>query len=168
MQNHQLINQTSGLTEWYTPKPIIEAARLTLGVIQYDPFSCAKANEVVKAETYSTYQDDGFSTDWSGKKIWCNHPFNRVNNKLIAEKAINAYHNDAEIVMITFAATSESWFKPLLQFPQCFLYGRTNYIDQNGKKVSGVTKGSCVTYLGKNVEFFYQAFKDMGEVKISY
>jgi ParB family chromosome partitioning protein len=61
VESHQLINQTSGSVEWYTPPEIIEAARKTLGFITLDPFSCAKANENVKASIYYTKEDDGFN-----------------------------------------------------------------------------------------------------------
>lgn len=169
-ESHELINQDSGNTEWYTPPEIIEAARNTLGVIQYDPFSCTKANQVVKAIVFSSkeFNEDGFLFDWQNLKVWCNHPFSRENNKRIAAKAISEYQKGAEIVMITFAATSEGWFKPLLAYPQCFLYGRTNYFDEQGNKVKGVTKGSVVTYLGNNVDKFYEAFKHLGQVKVPY
>ena len=168
MEAHQLINANSGNQEWYTPVEIIEAARKTLGRIDLDPFSCAKANEVVKATHIYTKEDDGFIRPWFGK-VWVNHPFSRENNKRIAEQVSNQhYGNDCEIVMITFAATSESWFKPLLYHPQCYLHGRTNYYDQNGDKVKGCTKGSVITYLGKDVKAFYEAFKHLGTVKVRY
>lgn len=168
MKNHQYINATSSCVEWYTPSEIIEAARKTLGYIELDPFSCDTANKVVKAEHIYTKRDDGFHQDWFGK-VWVNHPFSRENNKMIAMKAINEHHgNNCEIVMITFAATSESWFKPLLSWPQCYIHGRTNYLDEQGNKVKGVTKGSVVTYLGKNVDKFYEAFKHLGTIKVQY
>jgi len=169
LENHQQINQDSGNTEWYTPPEIIEAARNCLKIIELDPFSCYKADRVVKSLYYLTKQQDGFDERWGSCKVWCNHPFSRENNKRIAAKAISEHkNNDAEIVMITFAATSESWFKPLLDYPQCFLYGRTNYFDENGIKVKGVTKGSVITYLGKHVDRFYESFKHLGKIKIPY
>jgi len=168
MENHQYINQTSNTVEWYTPSEIIEAARKTLGRIDLDPFSCEQANKTVKATHIFTKQDDGFEQHWFGK-VWCNHPFSRENNKRIAWKALEEHvSNDCEIVMITFAATSEAWFKPLLHRPQCYLHGRTNYYDQEGNKVKGVTKGSVITYFGKNVHAFYEAFKHLGTVKVRY
>lgn len=168
MENHQLINYDSGNVEWYTPPEIIEAARETLGRIELDPFSCWQANRIVLAENFYTKEDDGFSKSWDGKKVWCNHPFSRDNNKQIAIKAIGEFVKGAEIVMITFAATSEKWFHPLLELPQCFIRGRTNYLDPKGNKVKGVTKGSVVTYLGNNVDKFYDAFCGLGVVKVPY
>lgn len=166
MKDHQLINSDSGNQEWYTPSEIIEAARKTMGVIKLDPFSCEQANKTVRANFYMTKEQDGWSSDWLGAECWVNHPFSRENNKAIAAKVVSEHEKGAEIVMITFAATSEAWFKPLLNFPQCFLHGRTNYYDQNGNKVKGVTKGSVVTYLGNNLEGFIAAFKHLGTIKI--
>lgn len=167
--NHELINQDSGNVEWYTPTEIIEAARKCLGQIDLDPFSCAKANETVQALRYYSiqYGEDGFELDWLDK-CWVNHPFSRENNNRIAAKAIEEYNTGSQIVMITFAATSEKWFRPLLDYPQCYLHGRTNYLDQNGNKVKGVTKGSVVTYLGNNLNAFYEAFKHLGTIKVPY
>lgn len=169
MESHQLINSDSGNQEWYSPSEIIEAARKCMGIITLDPFSCAKANETVRASIYFTKDDDGFNKPWHGS-VWCNHPFSRENNARIASKVISEYQSGRifEICMITFAATSEKWFQPLLNYPQCFLHGRTNYYDQKGNKVKGVTKGSVVTYLGKDIECFYQAFKHLGTIKTAW
>lgn len=177
MQEHQLINQDSGCVEWFTPPEIIEAARATLGEIDLDPFSCWQANQIVGATEYYTKENDGWNQWWSkpkknhllhGRKIWCNHPFSRENNARIANKVISEYKQGSEIVMITFAATSEKWFQPLLQFPQCFLTGRTNYLDINGNKVKGVTKGSVVTYLGEDISSFADSFRELGVIKVCY
>lgn len=93
MDNHQLINQDSGITEYYTPIAIVEAARRVMGGIDLDPASSARANEFVKATKYfkepeytqtnrgeydlpvRRYHDYGglFQT-WHGR-VWMNHPF---------------------------------------------------------------------------------------------
>ena len=46
---HQLVNQDSGDTEYYTPGFIVEAARRVMGGIDLDPFSSAAANVLVQA-----------------------------------------------------------------------------------------------------------------------
>lgn len=167
MDDHQLINQDSGNTEYYTPQEIMEAARKTMGVITLDPFSSSIANEKVRAGFYYTKEDNAFTQKWFGN-VWMNHPFSRDNNKKAIEKLVTEYEklNIDQACCITFAATSEKWFKPLLQYPQCFLYGRTNYYLPDGTKKKGVTKGSVVTYLGGNVKSFYNNFKDLGSIKI--
>lgn len=161
--------QDSGNTEWYTPSDIIEAARVTMGGIDFDPFSCETANKTVDAKRFFTKECDGFSQNWDGR-VWCNHPFSRSNNSRIFDKAIGEYEkgNASSICMITFASTSEKWFVKSLRFPQCFLHGRTNYFDIHQKKVKGVTKGSVVTYIGKDVNSFYNNFNSLGTVKVPY
>lgn len=45
---------------------------------------------------------------------------------------------------------------------------RLNYFDPDGNKVKGVTKGSCLTYLGKNVQGFAECFAKWGMVQVPY
>lgn len=72
MKNHQLINSSSGNVEFFTPSPIIEAARLTLGRIDLDPASSVIANEHVGATRFFTKEDDGLSLDWP-EVVWFNN-----------------------------------------------------------------------------------------------
>lgn len=169
MNNAQLVNQDSGNCEWYTPPEIIEAARSTMGSIDLDPFSSSIANERVKARRYYTEKDDGFEQEWFGN-VWCNHPFGRTTNPLIAPKIISEYEGDkmGQACMICFAATSEKWFSPLLAYPQCYIKGRVNYYLPDGTKKKGVTKGSVVTYFGEDLDSFYDNFSVFGEIKIAY
>ena len=167
MKSNMLID--SGNTEWYTPNDIIEAARSAMGSIDLDPFSCEIANRAVKAGNFFSKDDDGFEKEWFGN-VWCNHPFSRVNNRRIFEKAEQEFSKGhvASICMITFASTSEQWFVKSLKYPQCYIHGRTNYLDQRLNKIKGVTKGSVVTYIGNSVHKFYESFKKIGTVKIAY
>ncbi|RIK35178.1 MAG: hypothetical protein DCC55_31170 [Chloroflexi bacterium] len=73
--NAQLINQTSGTTDWYTPREIIEAARATMGGIDLDPASSAIANQVVQAARIYTKADNALRYDWRARSVWMNHPF---------------------------------------------------------------------------------------------
>jgi hypothetical protein len=163
---HQLINQTSGKVEYYTPSEIITAAKLVMGGIDLDPFSSAIANKRVKAHTYFTAKQNAYYREWHGR-IWMNHPFGKEHNARAIDKLMREYHYQRlrEACCITFACTSERWFQPLMHFPQCFLCPRTNYVLPNGETLKGVTKGSVVTYLGKNVTAFRKAFKPFGVVK---
>lgn len=140
-----------------------------MGDIDLDPFSSAVANERVGAKKFYTQEDNGFEQEWHGK-VWCNHPFSRENNPLIAPKMELEYNEGrmTQACLITFAATSERWFKPFLARPQCFIYKRLNYELPDGTVKKGVTKGSVITYYGKNVERFHHFFHDIGEIKIPY
>lgn len=168
MDNAQLINQDSGKVEYYTPYWIIEAARSVMGSIDLDPASSEMANETVKATKYLTISDNGFTYLWKGN-VWLNHPFSKKYNAQWINTLIHEYAvgRVKQACCITFASTSEKWFQPLMQYPQCYFNKRVNYIDGlTGKEVKGVTKGSVVTYLGPNVQKFYEVFKQYGNVMI--
>ena len=168
MNAAQIINQTSGRTEWYTPPAIIEAARRTLGQIDLDPASCEYANRIVRANHYYTAADDGLGWHWYANTIWLNHPFGRESNPAWIGKLIDGFQRKHfhAACCITFACTSEEWFGPLFAFPMCFLRPRTNYLKSDGEPVRGVTKGSVVTYLGSNVIGFIENFGGLGAVML--
>jgi hypothetical protein len=167
MKDHQLINQDSGITEYYTPPHIVEAARLTMGGIDLDPASSARANEIVKAGCYFGIEDDGLDCTWFGN-VWLNHPFSRVGNPLWINKLVDQYQTGYIVTAccITYASTSEQWFQPLYAYPMCFLSPRTNYLLPNGKVKRGVTKGSVVTYMGNDLDAFRRHFCELGSVKV--
>lgn len=164
---HQHINQTSGDVEYYTPPAIIECARLVLGTIDLDPASSVAANKRVKAVRIFTEQDDGLTQEWQGR-VWMNHPFGKNLNAKWINKLEEEYQAGrvTEACCITYACTSEKWFQPLLQRPQCFLSPRTNYFLPDGSLKKGVTKGSVVTYFGENLAGFTKAFTSLGVVKV--
>lgn len=192
MNKSILINQDSGNTEWYTPLYIIDLVRQTIGDIMLDPASSAKANEIVKAKIFYTKDDKPLERPWYGE-IWMNHPFGKSEKacKPNCKKEIcidRGYHVDRDVpgnaewinhlvtqyrignirkaCCITFAATSETWFRPLLLYPMCFIHKRVNYLLPDGTVKRGVTKGSVVTYLGPDNERFCRIFNTIGTVKI--
>ncbi len=60
--------------EWYTPEPIITAARAALGgVIDLDPASSAVAHEHVRAVAYCNQRQNGLAAHWFGR-IFLNPP----------------------------------------------------------------------------------------------
>ena len=150
-----LIHGDSGNTEWYTPEWILDGARAVMGSIDLDPASSAVANARVQAGRYFTEADDGLAQPWTGN-VWLNHPFGREANRRWIDKLVEEYTtgNVTQACCICYASTSEQWFQPLLAFPICFLRGRVNYIQPNGKPKIGVSKGSCVTYLGPSRQRF--------------
>jgi hypothetical protein len=73
--------QHSSLTdEWYTPAPIVEAARTVLGTIDLDPASNAQANEIVRATKFYSREQDGLLQPWYGN-LFCNPPGGKVLNR---------------------------------------------------------------------------------------
>lgn len=168
MNNAQLINQDSGNTEWYTPWAIIECARELMGSIDLDPFSCKRANyrpEGAVAEYYYGTNDKSLDSDWCGN-VWMNHPFRRDMNEDCVAKIVYEYVriNPAmtQACCITFASTSEKWFKPLLRYPQFYFTGRTNYLDpETLQPVKGVTKGSVITFFPPYNTSYQMALREL-------
>lgn len=68
---------SSASVDHYTPPEYVEAARETLGGhIMLDPATCKRAQEIVKAETYFTQKENGFSRPWYGS-VFLNPPGGR-------------------------------------------------------------------------------------------
>ena len=171
MENHQLILQDSGNFEYYTPKPIIEAARRVMGGIDLDPASSKVANRTIKARRFFSLDDpDEWRGPWAasspGVRVWMNHPFNRSWNADWIAKLLEEYEAGrvSQACCITWASTSETWFRPLYAGTMCLLTPRTGYILPNGEKKRGATKGSVVTYLGDNTAAFVREFSSLGKI----
>lgn len=137
----------------------------------------------------------GLSRWWFGK-VWLNHPFgsgerpcNPGCTKKTCEKrgwhtfgtlpgnddwitkVVAEFHSGQieAACVLTYAAMSEAWFKPLKQFPMCLIDGRVNYLDpETLEPVKGVPKGSVITYLGHFPSHFYREFKQFGAVYVPY
>ena len=169
MKNHQNINADSGSDEYFTALEIVEAARRVIGSIDLDPASSLAANARIKAARIFTLGEDGLNQQWWGA-VWLNHPFGKHTNKPWIAKLCAEYASGrvSSATCISFASTSEKWFRPLLDFPQCFIHKRTNYFLPDGTLKKGVTKGSVVTYFGQNVKRFALEFAEIGTVKIPY
>lgn len=171
MKAHLLINQDSGNTEHYTDIRIIEAAREVMDSIDTDPATSLIANERVKARHIYTIENSGLNDSaWWFGNVWMNHPFNREQNPQWIKKLIDQFdkNNCQQFCCITFAATSEAWFKPLHDFTQCYLSPRTNYYLPDGTIKKGVTKGSVVTYGGVNADRFCEVFSKFGAMKLPW
>lgn len=169
MNNAQLINQTSGEQEYYTPQFIIEAARATMGGIDLDPASSEVANATIGATHIYTIETDGLAHEWFGR-VWMNHPFGRLENNIWPARLLREFHSGrvTQACCLTFAATSEKWFQPFYNYPMCFLSPRTNFLTPDGKMKKGVTKGSVVVYLGANAGEFQRQFAPFGGVMRPY
>ena len=127
MNAARLVQQDSGQVEWYTPSPIIEAARAVMGDIDLDPASSEAANETVRAYRFYTRADDGLTQPFYGR-LWVNPPFSdvaRFVNRLMAEYEAKRVR---EACIITFASLDTEWARKLAAFPRWYPEGRVAYI----------------------------------------
>lgn len=193
--SHQHVNQSSYAVEFYTIADIIEPARKVMGGIDLDPASSQLANETVRAARIYTQDEDGLTQPWAGR-VWMNHPWGAKENKCVktckkkrCEKRgfhltkdfagnaawINKLHESyikgevTEALCITYASTSEDWYKTLKQYyPACYLDGRTPFKRPDGTLMDQNTKGCVVHYLGPNIWQFDQEFAHLGDVLVPY
>lgn len=138
--------------------------------------------------------DVAFRIPWRGR-VWMNHPFSPgdspckpgcTKKRCLDRKwhTLTALPGNAEWIgyfvkefeaghiseglNICIAATSEKWFQPLMPYAQCYIWPRLNYDTPDDRLFSGFTKGSVVTYLGKDVGRFAAAFEKFGEIKVHW
>ena len=162
---------SSKSNEWYTPSPIVEAARELMGGIDLDPASCAQANEIVKAARFFSIEEDGLSQDWRGR-VWLNPPYGREaggsSQAVWSSKLIESFEagDVSEAVMLVNSATGSRWFKPLFEFAICFVEGRISFDSPVGRK-DRPTHYSALVYFGHNQIGFYKQFRELGQVLIS-
>ncbi|MEH6711602.1 MAG: DNA N-6-adenine-methyltransferase [Paraglaciecola polaris] len=188
--SHQNVNQTSGNVEIYTPGNLIELAKRVMGPIDLDPASSIVANRTVGAAKIYTKRGNGLAKPWFGN-VWMNHPWGAKENKCKThcdktickkrghhltqalpgnaawiEKLITEYESGKvkQGMCITYASTSEKWFKPLTDYPICFLHGRTSFLTPEGDELNQNTKGCAITYFGEQYSKFDTVFSEVGAV----
>lgn len=167
LQNHQLINASTS-NEWYTPKPIIDAAREVMGHIDLDPASNAYANKVVQARRFFTADDDGLAHDWYGK-VWLNPPYGKENGESNQAKwsarLIEEYKSGrvTEAILLVNAVSGNTWFQPLWNYPVCLASKRIHFYNEQVKS-SAPTHANAFVYFGSNVEKFTKIFHPIGKI----
>ena len=162
---------SSKSNDWYTPSPIVEAARALMGGIDLDPASCAQANEIVKAARFFSIEEDGLSQDWRGR-VWLNPPYGREggesNQGRWSRKLIESFEagDVSEAVLLVNSVTDRSWFWPFWERSICFVYKRIQFYAPDGRKPQP-THGNVLVYFGHNQIGFYKQFREFGQVLIS-
>ena len=155
------ISNNSGENEWYTPKHIIESARVVMGDIDLDPASSELANDIIQAKDYYTTKEDGLKQDWHGR-VWLNPPYSQPEITNFA-KAVTSKSYD-EIMILVNNATETEWFRMMAETSNaiCFISRRLKFIDVNGKPSGSPLQGQAVLYKGDNVNTFIEQFKEVG------
>ena len=154
----------SGNNEWYTPIKYINSARIVMGTIDLDPASNDFAQASIKAKTYYTANNSGLLKNWKGK-IWLNPPYSRnLLNKFI-DKLINE-EEVSEYICLVNSSTDTQWCHSLMDNADsmCLTKGRISFLNQNGIKVKGNSRGQIFFYKGNNIKAFIKEFSVYGKV----
>lgn len=150
----------SGNNEWYTPGEYIEAARQVMGVINLDPASSEKANEVVNAEYIYTAEDNGLEKEWFGN-VWLNPPYASELIGKFAEKVKAKEYNQA--IVLVNNATETSWFLDIVSVSSAVVFPthRVKFYKPDG--ITGTPlQGQAFLYIGENPHEFLKVFRQFG------
>lgn len=157
----------SGEVEWYTPKPIISAAREAMGAIDMDPASSRDANLEVQARRFYDQSENGLGRPW-GRRVWLNPPYSRVLVKAFTESLLEKLETGevTQACVLVNNATETRWFQSILRKSSavCFLAGRLKFIDKNGVCPGAPLQGQVVLFFGESVAAFTRAFEPFGIV----
>lgn len=110
---------TADSSEWYTPPDYLEAARECMGSIDYDPASCAVAQWIVKAKTWSTLDATIGPDPWAGS-VWLNPPTPpRPHWDRLIHEYLKGPTTRATYLAYSFEQLQQSqgWSAPMSMFP---------------------------------------------------
>ena len=158
--------KSSESVEWYTPEKYVEAAREVMGGIDLDPASNDMANEIIKAPTYFTKDDDpdGLSQSWFGN-VWLNPPYGKGSG-LFTTKLVEEYlagRVKSGILLLNAYGFDSGWFQPLWKYPICFTDHRVQFYSPQ-KESGGPANANIFVYLGSEPKKFRDAFMNFGHV----
>lgn len=156
-----------GSDEAYTPRWVIDAARLVLGEIDLDPASCPEAQAVVAARRYFTQAENGLAHPWHGR-VWLNPPYS--DSLPWVRKAV-AHWKEGEItgLLLLRGDTGTAYSQLLARVaPACCWIGRLDFLpvrrDPKGRRQS--PDFACLLwYLGADVARFANVFAPHGAIR---
>lgn len=154
----------SGNNEWYTPVEYINSAKIVMGDIDLDPASNDFSQTQIKAKKYFTSRNCGLSKEWLGK-VWLNPPYSRGLLDKFIEKLVSEV-NVEEYICLTNSSTDTRWCHLLMDDANamCLTKGRISFLNENGLKSKGNSRGQIFYYKGINIEAFKEEFEKYGKV----
>jgi phage N-6-adenine-methyltransferase len=138
----------------FTPDYVVKPFRDLVEGFDLDPFSCARANEIVQAKTFWTKSDDAFSKDWfQYENKWINPPYSKGNIERAAEMVLSCCHVGNSF-LLTNSNTSSAWYLDAQDYSTAILTFNhriefSNPKNDQFKKTSGNDTSQTLFYFGK-------------------
>lgn len=157
---------------WFTPSIYVEMAREVMGEIDLDPFSSSAANKHVRAKRYFDLEADAFKQIWfeDQGRVFMNPPYGRKLIDAAVDLFLAKWANESisQGVILVNNATETRWFQSLLRTSNalCFLDRRIAFGNDDGKHVSGNTRGQAFFYYGHKHKRFEEVFSRVGIVLV--
>jgi len=159
---------------WYTPTVYTEMAREVMGEIDLGPFSSVTAIRRIRAKRFFDTMEDAHRQSWfqDQGRVFMNPPYGR---KLV-DAAVDLFlaHWAGECVsqgvVLVNNATETRWFQSLLRGSDavCFPDRRIAFENDDGKHVSGNTRGQAFFYFGHRESRFREVYSRIGVVLMTY
>lgn len=164
LANGAHVSNNSGNSEWYTPKEYADAVHEVMGFIDTDPCSCEVANEVVRAETYHTAEQDGLQQEWHGC-VYVNPPYGDGTVEEFAVKLMLELDEGrtTQAIFLVNNCTETRWFQTLICHAAavCFPCGRISFWSPERPSKTPL-QGQAILYFGQNAKRFKRVFVDIG------
>ena len=158
--------------EWYTPAGVLACARKAMGGdFDLDPASCTRANKLVRAERFLTFEDDGLTHSWASKRLWLNPPYSRGSDlpQWVDKLVLACESGVVEQACLLLHAATDTWYGQRgLKACQaaCLTEGRLKFYGPraDGKGTGGMQIGQMILYFGHRTPAFADAFSNVGAV----
>ncbi len=154
-------------SEWYTPGKYIEPARATMGSIDLDPASCARANQTVKAATYFDRTADGLRQHWYGR-VWLNPPYSDYRGQAAAwaSKLLAEYQSgrvEQAVLLVNLSVAYQKAFQAIARVGAvCMVNERISFVSATGVQRDGPPQANMLLYLGERRRQFAAEFMESG------
>lgn len=164
LANGAHVGNNSGNSEWYTPKEYVDAVHEVIGFIDTDPCSCEAANEVVRAETYYSAEQDGLQQEWHGC-VYVNPPYGDGTVEEFAVKLLLELEagRATQAIFLVNNCTETRWFQTLVchALAVCFPCGRISFWSPDRPSKTPL-QGQAILYFGANAKRFKRVFGSIG------
>lgn len=164
---------------WGTPRHVIDLVRTVLVTIDFDPASSAEFNDLVKANSYLTAEDDGLSADWKHGSVYCNPPGGKRLGKSMTQLFWSRLMSHLKTGAMTHAifmafsleamqSTQGKGVPSIAEFMFCIPSKRLAFVSPGGLPGLAPAHSNCIVYVPGSIDRskrFQQEFEKLGVVR---